>query len=274
MKRHHRSVALVAALAACLGTAVGQGAPQSWQQQVFTNQATSASSAIVRNINQASHYVNYCETSGFAGGTITIEASSDHTNWVLISNVGPIFASNCQQIQAGGYWPEVRVTIANLTAGAHVTAWYSGSTGATPVPANVGTGVKDNVVTSMPIGAFTFGSTEYVTGVKSAGTQLATGAGSKALVLYVATIYNPNGAAVFAALGTSTTLYASGTVAGVTLAAVPATGSVDVPLSIHGVYYPTLYGACSTSSTAAADPASGCIISIAYKVVQTSYVPQ
>src|SRR5579862_3786166 len=121
---------LLAVLAAAQWSPLAaQNIPITWQQTVFTNQTTTARSVVVRNINQSSHYVIYCETAGgSANGTIDIEGSGDGVHWVPISNIGTIFASNCQPIQAGGYWAYVTVRIMSISGGATVTAWYSAST--------------------------------------------------------------------------------------------------------------------------------------------------
>jgi len=251
-----------------------QNIPITWQQTVFTNQTTTARSVVVRNINQSSHYVIYCETAGgSANGTIDIEGSGDGVHYVPISNVGTIFPSNCQPIQAGGYWAYVTVRIISISGGATVSAWYSASTGSTSVPSNTGTGVKQDVVTTVPVGGFGFGNIEYDNGVKSAGTQIAAGI-SYNIVLTSMDIYNPNGSVVYAAVGPTTTLFGAGTVSGVMLVAVPATSSKSIPVPVYGLYFPTLYAACSTSATAAADPASGCIVTASYKYAVNNPVPQ
>lgn len=103
---------------------------------VFTNQATGASSggiwqcgttpcAALPDLGSAANYLNYCNT-GFSG-TIDLEWSPNPgvVAYIPLSLARWTTDSNCHTIQVGGYFPNLRSTLAP-TAGS-VTAWYTAS---------------------------------------------------------------------------------------------------------------------------------------------------
>jgi hypothetical protein len=109
---------------------IGYTSSQTTSQTVFTSQAANAVSPTMANIGQAAHYLTICNTSFV--GTVSLEASGDGTfaapNTVASGNyalsVGP-GDSGCHTLQAGGYFPAVRVRVSNYSTGS-VSAWYTG----------------------------------------------------------------------------------------------------------------------------------------------------
>src|SRR5712691_2081962 len=103
--------------------------------QILLNAVTvPTASSVAKNIGQAQHIIEYCLTVNGATNiflNIQLEASLDgSTNWTQVSDVGtkPTAASNCAFLQAGGYYPNVRVNLINFTyvgGPASVTAGYS-----------------------------------------------------------------------------------------------------------------------------------------------------
>jgi hypothetical protein len=131
---------------------IGYNAAQSTQQTLFINQATNATSPTITNLGQSSHFVTVCNTS--FTGTILLESSRDGTfnppatvaaaNYGLTTSAGGNLTSDtgCHLIQAGGYFPALRVRITNAsnTAGAGTTISYAGIGGpVAPDPAALST---------------------------------------------------------------------------------------------------------------------------------------
>jgi hypothetical protein len=137
MKRFLGTIAIaIAALTNCSA----QTTQAAYQQQVFNNQTVAGYSSPVKNFNQASHWLIFCN--GATGtGHIQLEGSYDANtaHGQVISNVGSFGHNQCGVIQAGGYYFAVWAHVF-LDSGINlsVSAWYSGSTGAISIPANVG----------------------------------------------------------------------------------------------------------------------------------------
>lgn len=134
-----KALLLIAIVLAGLETAraqfIGYTIDQSTSQSLFTNQAANGISAVIKNLGQSSHFFTVCNT-GF-NGTVIIQSSQNGTfsppNTVAAANYGfssgaqppPPPDSNCHLIQAGGYYPTMRVQITNYAAGS-TSIFYSG----------------------------------------------------------------------------------------------------------------------------------------------------
>ncbi|MGH9501679.1 MAG: hypothetical protein ACRD20_02380 [Terriglobales bacterium] len=113
-------------------------------QPVFINQTATTCSAIVKNIGQSSHFLQYYasgEAGGFAG-SIDLEESFDSLHWtqMALANLS-IGTGDSGILQAGGYYQNVRSCI-TVTSGT-LSAWYSSSSGpvafTSPATNSVGT---------------------------------------------------------------------------------------------------------------------------------------
>lgn len=126
---------LVLAAPAC-AQFIGYTTSQSTVQTLFTNQAANGTSVTIRNLGASSHFFTVCNTN--FSGTIIIQSSQNGTfsppNTVAAANYGiqsgaqpPITAdSNCHLIQAGGYYPAMRVQVTNVLIGGTTSVFYSG----------------------------------------------------------------------------------------------------------------------------------------------------
>lgn len=114
----------------CEAQFIGYVSGQTTQQTVFTAQAANVNSSILTNLGAAAHFLSYCNT-GFTG-TISLQASPDGTfsSPIILATASygqnSVTDSACHVLQAGGYFPTVRVSLSNYAAGS-VNAWYSSS---------------------------------------------------------------------------------------------------------------------------------------------------
>jgi hypothetical protein len=121
------SLLLLAPLAAS-AQFIGYVGGQTTQQKVFTNQAANGSSITLTNLGQAAHFLTFCDTA--FGGTISLVASPDGTFSQPITlatasfGATNAFDTGCHILQAGGYFPTLRVVVSNFRTGS-VSAWYS-----------------------------------------------------------------------------------------------------------------------------------------------------
>jgi hypothetical protein len=132
--------ALIALLLGCNGQVLAQflgyTSLQTTQQNVFTGQAANGSSATLTNIGQSSHFLTVCPSS--FQGSINLVASQDGTFAAPIALVAANYDTNsstsvCRVLQAGGYYPTLRVTVTNYVSGS-VNAFYTGIAG--PITVN------------------------------------------------------------------------------------------------------------------------------------------
>ncbi len=99
-------------------------------QQVLTNQTSPTTTSPVRNVGQSAHWLEYC-TGTLTGIDIRLEASFDATTWFPITDDSRVFnsvAGKCTVLEAGGYYPNVRVNLLAISGGgAGVSAFYYGA---------------------------------------------------------------------------------------------------------------------------------------------------
>ena len=99
----------------------------------FTNATVTGPSGTFFNNGQGAHYLTYCKTGGGSGNVlIDLEQSFDGvTNWTPMVTGTLNTGGNCQTIQAGGYYQNVRANILNITgvSSPAFSAWYSGTPG-------------------------------------------------------------------------------------------------------------------------------------------------
>lgn len=252
-------VALLSTFANCQTTSGGLIA---FSQQAFNNATGTGASAIFRNVNQASHWLFYCTSGNTTSVSIQLEQSADKTTWSAISQVGNI-AGGCGLVYASGYYSYVRANVTQYgsTGAGTINAWYSAFTGAITPPPNVGTSTTSQIVTQTPIV-----STAPLTALKSTPQQL----GASGQVVYGASIYNPNASVVYVSFNSNNSGAPS---AGFAVVAVPATTSMVVDFPAPGVYAfgaSTTFVQCSSSLTAQADPATGCLVQPYYKTPATT----
>lgn len=152
---------------------IGYTTAQSTVQTLFSNQSGNATSVIITNLGQSSHFVTVCNQA-FAG-TVILESSKDGTfnppntmaaaNYSLAAGASTLSSaispkrkkakdddgappappaprsvdSSCHLIQAGGYYPTMRVRITNWIQGS-TSIFYSGIGGpVAPAPAALST---------------------------------------------------------------------------------------------------------------------------------------
>jgi hypothetical protein len=120
---------------------IGYISSQSTAQVVFTAQAANATSSILSNIGQSSHYLTVCNSALVA--TITLEASTDGTFGSPVTLVSGNYQaaadSSCHVLQAGGYYPAVRARVKNYSSGS-TNVFYTGIGGPTaPAPSALST---------------------------------------------------------------------------------------------------------------------------------------
>lgn len=104
------------------------GNPQTWNQRVTWNGATStnvaAQSDVLRNVDQSSHIVWVCPQ-GATALRARLEGSFDDVNWFPISGTAAA-VGGCSTLSAGGYYPNVALDIGTLSGtGASVSAYYT-----------------------------------------------------------------------------------------------------------------------------------------------------
>lgn len=119
---------------------IGYVTSQSVSQNLFTTHTGTGISATITNLGQSSHFFTVCN-SQFVG-TVVVQSSKDGSfnppNTVAAANYN-ISDSNCHVIQAGGYYPTMRVQITQSTTGS-TSIFYSGIGGpVAPAPAAIST---------------------------------------------------------------------------------------------------------------------------------------
>jgi hypothetical protein len=229
-----------------------------WQQSVFSGAATSGPSAIVRNVNQSSHWLTYCVTGAPPSFSIWLEQSADGvTNWLPISAIGTK-TGGCGLLTTGGYWFAVRAN-KTIVGGLSptVTAIYTASTGTLGTPNDVGLGFQSQAVTYDSIKSPAIGNLAGpVVQVNSTATQFLPITGN--YVLYGATVYNPNGVTVYVGFTNAPGIVPS---SAPVMLAVPAGQSQMLTLPVQGVSFPVgLAINCSTAIGSNADPTSSCAV--------------
>lgn len=119
---------------------IGYTTSQSTIQTVFNNVTGSppAVSSVITNLGASAHFFTICNTT--FSGTVVIQSSKDGSfnppNTVAAANYAissgaqpaPTTDSNCHLIQAGGYYPTLRVTVTAFGGGTggRVSVFYSG----------------------------------------------------------------------------------------------------------------------------------------------------
>jgi hypothetical protein len=136
LKKSVRALLIVAVYAICAlrceAQFIGYISSQSTTQTVFTNQAANATSAVLTNLGQSSHFLTICNN--LFVGTVSLEASPDGNfgasstttlasgSYALPSGPGD---TGCHLLQAGGYYPAERVRVSNFLSGT-TTVTYAG----------------------------------------------------------------------------------------------------------------------------------------------------
>jgi hypothetical protein len=104
---------------------IGYTTAQSVTQKLFTNHTGSGTSSVITNLGQSSHFITVCNN--LFAGAIILESSVDGTFSPANNVVAANFVqqdSDCHLIQAGGYYPAMRVRIVSTTGQTTIT--YSG----------------------------------------------------------------------------------------------------------------------------------------------------
>lgn len=125
------AIALLLLCAPAAAQFIGYNAAQSTSQTLFTNQAANGASRTITNLGQSSHFVTVCNFNFV--GTVLLESSQNGTfappNTVAAANYGLATPGNpdnfCHLIQAGGFYPTLRVRVANYQSG-NTSVFYSG----------------------------------------------------------------------------------------------------------------------------------------------------
>jgi hypothetical protein len=251
-------IAIAFIVATLFPIAHAQTIQTTWQESAFSGAATSGPSAIFRNVNQSSHWLTYCVTGSPTALSIWLEQSADGlTNWMPISAIGTN-KGGCGLLTTGGYWFAVRAN-KTITGGLSptVTAIYSASTGTLGTPNDVGLGFQSQAVTYDSIASPALGNLAgAVVQVKSTAVQFLPITGN--YVLYGATVYNPNGVAVYVGFTNVPAVVPSDAPV---MLAVPAGQSLMLTLPVQGVSFPVgLAVNCSTAIGSNADPTSNCVV--------------
>lgn len=233
----------------CLLAGLGFGQTGTvWNQPAFGTAtiATIGPGPILRNVGQASHWLQYCTSSGVTAIQIELEASFDGSNWFQISDLGT--QTGCAVLEASGYWPDVRANLLSLSGNpVSVTAYYSAS----PYPVTDGGLVHGGRSSTRVTYVAATGFSDTV--VKSTIINVASSPG----VVYSATFSNPNASAVYCFLEDgSNQIYD---------VMVPPSGTETVSITV-GLNFGTRIGmSCATGADGLGDPATGVVASIAYK---------
>lgn len=139
---------------------LGQVAPQTSTQQVFSAINSAQCSAVLRNVGQSSHVIFYSLT-GVAGNVsqlrISIEGSFDGTAFFKISDEARQTGSTTGNLEGAvfgnGYYPAVRVCLDTFTidgGSPTISTWYSGTSVSIPNR----TGIFSNSNTNTQVIAF------------------------------------------------------------------------------------------------------------------------
>lgn len=266
-------VASILALSAMVASAQTPVVTQAVSQTVFNALAgpinTCTKSATIRNINQSSHTLFWTTTGGPPSVLIYLVGSFDGVNWQPITRSGVLDGG---VLQTGSYFPQVQAWVCLLSGGATLTAWYSGAGGPTDFDGQAGQAVPigESIVTFTPInypsgGAGTFLTTNLVSARQAIVSTTAS-------VLMGATVFNPNASPVYVAfLPTNGGAISTSLV----MIAIPANGSLVLPLPPQGIYFPTsgMYASCSSSNTSFADPGSACTVNAWFKPLTQGAIP-
>lgn len=209
-----------------------------------------------RNINTAGHLVSVCAST--AGNTFTAElqSSSDGTVWTAVSRPVTVSHPNCDALVASGYFPYLRAAITSCSAVGMLTACtptfrYNGLS--IPLPLS---GIFTARVNSQPV-TYVPSSSTFCSSVLAAADCTITSAPA---VVTGGFVENTSAAKVY--LWTRDV----GVASQVIMRMIPANSQIQLELPAGGVTFTSSVGVrCSTSATALADPASGCVIQIHYK---------
>lgn len=245
---------LVWALGMLTGLVVGQQTGTVWNQPAFGNTAIKTvpgPGQVLRNVGQASHWLQYCTTATVTAIQIELEASFDGSNWFQISDLGT--QTGCAVLEASGYWPDVRANLLSISGNpVSVTAYYSAS----PYPVTDGGlvhgGRSSTRVTYVAASGF------VNTVVKSSVANVVGSPG----VVYSASFSNPNASAVYCFLVDGTNQIYS--------VMVPANGTETVGIVVGLNFSTSINMSCATGSNGIGDPTAGVIGSIAYKTSRTA----
>jgi hypothetical protein len=204
----------------------------------------------INNVGQSSHWLMFCLSNG---GTVQVEVegSGDSNTFAQISELGVLSATGCGILEAAGYYNYVRVNIIALNAGAGVfNAWYSATGNAIPAGGIVAGFKTSQPVTFVP--SLNFSNTALKSTVATISTT--------PVAINEVSASNPNASAVF--------VIVNGTTPSTSMTyQVAANSSRDVPFpqGVQTIGASTV--GCATAVGGAGDPATGCVVNIAYKPV-------
>ncbi len=228
------------------------------QPVVFTNGGGAVGpSAVFRNIGQASHWLIYCPSGSPTSVQIQLEGSADNATYYQISEIGTQ-TSGCGILEAGGYWNNVRANIIALSGGVSptITATYMASIYAIP-----GGGLTRNQKTSQPVTIIP--SQPYVnTALKSTGSSVLSTAGA----IFGGTVQNTTNGIVYLLVQDAGQTLTTSTITQAIPANTANSGIINLVLPAGGVQFTTSATAsCTTSLSAATDPATGCVVNLWFK---------
>lgn len=117
---------------------IGYTSPQTTQQRVFNASSCNGdtTSSPVKNIGQTVHAITYTVSGSTTSVQVWLEGSNDGTNYFQISDSGLTGYGNTNPgiLTGYGYFPEVRIHIANGAGACVATVYYSGSSVTEPNP--------------------------------------------------------------------------------------------------------------------------------------------
>jgi hypothetical protein len=131
----------------------------------------------LNNIGQSSHWLTYCVSGSPTAVIIQLEESSNGVSWTQLSDQGTQ-TSGCQVLEAGGFYPLLRVNLLTLSGGSSpsITAYYSASTA--PL-----TGAGSGTVRTRAPAALQCPNTSAVTENTSGTFQVIAGVSGKMILL-------------------------------------------------------------------------------------------
>lgn len=215
--------------------------------------STNSGLKVVRNIGQAAHWVTYCPPPQVTGMTAEVESSSDGVKWTAISEVDS--DTTCTVIEAGGYYPQVRILPLSVTSttGGTLTFFYSAST--SPIP---GSGAARGNKSAQPVMNAPANKTFSNTALKSTAATITTLPAS----IYAIDITNPNASLVY--------VFLTGTAPSAGVYGVQANSSRSISLTSTGQQIAAnATVACSTNPNGTGDPATGCVVTMVYRNFST-----
>ncbi len=216
--------------------------------------STNSGLKVVRNIGQASHWVYYCPPGQVTSMTAEIEGSSDGVKWTAISEIDS--DTTCTVIEAGGYYPQIRILPVSVSAisGGTLTFFYSSSTAAIP-----GSGAARGNKSAQPVMNAPANKTFSNTNLKSTAATITT----LSSAIYAIDVTNTNASVVYVVI-TGTTP-SSPAVYGF-----QANTSRSISMTSTGQQIaPNATVACSTNPNGTGDPATGCVVTMVYRNFST-----